>query len=212
MGSWEIPRARRARERRRDSTTSRDGCRREQCRAGGGATRRFSHRLSYYISQCAMYVEDFALYNVFYLQYAMYICAWAYVRCILSKCGHFSRIESFVCLSLERLFVSLETRDLKAFERRRARHITPRARWGRWARTREGDARESARAALVRVRRRWRARRRRASVRWSRSRCCGVGHPSARSVRAALERTTGRRARACAPRMCACFLPHRSNV
>lgn len=211
MGSWEIPRARRARERRRDSTTSRDGCRREQCRASGGATRRartYSHTI--YIN--ALCMLNILSHIVFWgLQYVMYLYAWTYVRCILSKCEHFTRIESFVCPSLERLFVSLETRDLKAFERRRARHLTPRARWGRKS-TRERDARESARAAVARVRRRWRARRRRASARWSRSRCCGVGHPSARSARAALERTTGRRTRVCAPRMCACFLPHRSSV
>ena len=210
-GSWEIPRARRARERRRDSTTSRDGRRREQCRAGGGATRRALTR-SHTMYPNVVFMFNIFTYIVFLgLQYVMCLYAWAYVCCILSKYEHFSRIESFVCLSLERLFVSLETRDLKAFERRRARHLTPRARWGRKS-TRERDARESARAAVARVRRRWRARRRRASVRWSRSRCCGVGHPSARSVRAALERTKERRARVCAPRMCACFLPHRSSV
>ena len=176
--------------------------------AARAAVRRVVCRTAFHtISLNALCMLTLLRYIMFFdLQYVMCLCAWAYVRCILSTCGHFSRIESFVCLSLERLFVSLETRDLKAFERRRARQITPRERWGRWARTHEGDACDSARAALVRVRRRWRARRRRASVRWSRSRCCGVGHPSA------LERTTGRRARVCAPRMCACFLPHRSSV
>ena len=73
-----------------------------------------------------MYVEDFALYNVFYLQYAMYRCAWAYVRCIFLNVDIFLALKVLyayllnVCSYRSRRETSRHSRDAARVISRRA--------------------------------------------------------------------------------------------